>query len=385
MNRCAPPNRRLGRRSPSVFAQRARPTCSENGAVSIGKPQSDWPVCVASCGRSGPSAGRWPAKAKCPGSTTGFSSRTSSRPAASISWSAILPGFAPKRCRRTPAGGWPADTAGGAEVPQAAGTPIARISRWRFWSVRSSWPDRGARSRCWCRPRSPPRAMGRRRAMTWRRRTTMVTVADLTGSPLASFGATVYPLAVVIRKAAPPARHRVRTGLGASSTVPQAGLRGGGPWLLGHPSLREALAAVRARHPRLDAAVACHLGVKTGANRIFLDPPDVERELLRWAIRGRDVRPFIPRLRTRLLWTHTVQGSPLPRLPPLAAAYLDAAPEPAAIARRLCRWSAVDGVSRCRPRRRGIGWSGPISRGSCERRRSRVWTTPSRSTAATWR
>jgi hypothetical protein len=151
--------------------------------------------------------------------------------------------------------------------------------------------------------------------------TTLVAVADLTGSPHASFEATVYPLALVARKAAAPPRHRVRVCLGSGPTVPQTSLRGGGPWLLGRQPLRDALTAMR-QHPRLDSVVSCHLGLKTGANRIFLDPPDVEHELLRWALRGRDLAPFRPRNRTRLLWTHGPDGSPLPRLPPRTAAYL---------------------------------------------------------------
>ncbi len=152
--------------------------------------------------------------------------------------------------------------------------------------------------------------------------TTLVAVADLTGSPHASFEATVYPLAVVARKLVAPPRHRVRTSLASGPTVPQSSLRGGGPWLLGRQPLRDALAALRLDHPRLDSAVSCHLGLKTGANRVFLDPPEVESELLRWALRGRDLAPFTPRHRTRLLWTHGADGSPLPRLPPRAAAYL---------------------------------------------------------------
>ncbi len=152
--------------------------------------------------------------------------------------------------------------------------------------------------------------------------TTLVAVADLTGSPHASFEATVYPLALVVRKAAAPSGHRVRLSLGAGPQVPQSSLRGGAPWVLVRRPLRDALAAVRQAHPRLDSAVSCHLGLKTGANRIFLDPPDVEAELLRWALRGRDLAPFGPRRRTRLLWTHGPDGSPLPRLPPRTAAYL---------------------------------------------------------------
>jgi hypothetical protein len=154
--------------------------------------------------------------------------------------------------------------------------------------------------------------------------TTLVTVADLTGGAHASFQATVYPLALVIRKVAAPPGHRVRISLGPGRSVPQSSLRGGAPWLLGRRPLRDALVALRQQHPRLDAAVPCHLGVKTGANRIFLEPPEVEEELLRWAVRGRDLAPFVLRHRTRLLWTHGADGSPLPRLPPSAARYLTA-------------------------------------------------------------
>jgi hypothetical protein len=152
--------------------------------------------------------------------------------------------------------------------------------------------------------------------------TTLVAVADLTGSPDASFEATVYPLAVIARKRTAPPRHRVRLSLAPGPTVPQSSLKGGGPWLLGRQSLRDALAALRLDHPRLDSAVSCHLGLKTGANHVFLDPPEVEVEVLRWALRGRDLAPFRPRCRTRLLWTHGPDGSPLPRLPPRAAAYV---------------------------------------------------------------
>ena len=151
---------------------------------------------------------------------------------------------------------------------------------------------------------------------------TLLVAADLTTDPRASFEATVYPLALVIRNATPPTRHRVRIALGGDSTVSQSSLRGGGPWVLRREPLRAALAELRGEHPRLDSVVSCHLGLKTGANRLFLNPPPVEAQVLRWAIRGRDLAPFTIRRRTRLLWTHDSGGSPLPRLPPLAAAYL---------------------------------------------------------------
>ena len=152
--------------------------------------------------------------------------------------------------------------------------------------------------------------------------TTLVAVADLTTDPRATFEATVYPLALVIRNSSAPPRHRVRIALGQGSTVTQASLRGGGPWVLRREPLRAALTELRGQHPRLDSVVSCHLGVKTGANRLFLNPPEVEPEVLRWAIRGRDLAPFSARRRTQFLWTHGRDGSPLPRLPPLAAAHL---------------------------------------------------------------
>jgi hypothetical protein len=151
---------------------------------------------------------------------------------------------------------------------------------------------------------------------------TLVAVADLTGDPKASFEATVYPLALVVRKAAASPRHRVRIALQPGLTVAQSSLRGGGPWLLRREPLRTVLADLREGHPALESVVSCHLGLKTGANRLFLSPPEVEPEVLRWAIRGRDVAPFLIRRRTRLLWTHGPDGSPLPRLPPRAAAHL---------------------------------------------------------------
>jgi hypothetical protein len=164
--------------------------------------------------------------------------------------------------------------------------------------------------------------------------TTLLHLADLTRHPEAAFDATVYPLALVARKSPPPGGHRVRTALGAARpAVPQAALTGGGPWILSADRTRAILAGLTRDHPALDERVTCHLGVKTGANRLFLDPPvQVEPELLRWAVRGRDVQPFRARPRVRLLWTHGADGAPLGRLPPLAAAYLG--PHEAALCRR---------------------------------------------------
>lgn len=156
---------------------------------------------------------------------------------------------------------------------------------------------------------------------------TIRVAADLTGTPEASFDATVYPLALVANKRPPPEGHRVHTALSVSEDrtscgIPQRELAGGGPWTLAHAPARSALRAL-ARHPRLGDRFTCHLGVKTGANQLFLDPPEsVEPELVRWAIRGRDVRPFQAMRVRRLLWPCDASGRPLLDLPPGARAHL---------------------------------------------------------------
>jgi hypothetical protein len=84
------------------------------------------------------------------------------------------------------------------------------------------------------------------------------------------------------------------------------------------------LAELEQQHPQLGENLTCHLGVKTGLNQVFLSPPsDIEPELTRWALRGRDVKPFRCRPKLRLLWTHDVWGNPISRLPARAQAYLN--------------------------------------------------------------
>ncbi len=69
----------------------------------------------------------------------------------------------------------------------------------------------------------------------------------------------------------------------------------------------------------------CHLGLKTGANDIFLNPPEhLEAEVLRWAVRGRDVVGFGCKPQVRLLWTHDQAGRARATLPPAASEYLQA-------------------------------------------------------------
>ena len=154
---------------------------------------------------------------------------------------------------------------------------------------------------------------------------TIHAAADLTAEAAGAFDAAVYPMALVISRGRPPARAAVRPTLepGDPASVPQSALTGGAPWILVPCVERDALVAFGADHPLLAERYAIQLGVKTGANEVFLDPEEpIEASLLRRAVRGRDIRAFRTAGTTRLLWTHDAQGRPLQRLPPQAAAYL---------------------------------------------------------------
>ncbi len=154
---------------------------------------------------------------------------------------------------------------------------------------------------------------------------TLRAVADLTGRPEAAFDATVYPLALVATKSPPPAGHRVRSTIAVCEpgSMAQRDLGGGAPWVLARDPLLHALRELAPHEPRLGDRLACHLGVKTGANDLFLNPPgDIEPAVLRWAVRGRDVRPFRAERSVQLLWPYDGKGRLLATLPPRAADHL---------------------------------------------------------------
>ncbi len=154
-------------------------------------------------------------------------------------------------------------------------------------------------------------------------RTTLAVAADLREDSRAGFDATVYPLALIAALAPPREGHRVRLALGAAEpSVPQRTLSAA-PWVLHPDAARDALERIRGSFPALGERFSCHLGVKTGLNRVFFDPPDeIEPDLIRWAVRGRDVRAFVVRPGRRLLWPCDPSGMPLAILPPRASRYL---------------------------------------------------------------
>jgi hypothetical protein len=155
------------------------------------------------------------------------------------------------------------------------------------------------------------------------RKHTIALAADLQNDPRSAFDATVYPMALVVRRSPPRQHHEVRLGLDPDGErIPQREL-GAAAWALLPKAARGVLLRVSQEFPALGQRFRCHLGVKTGLNRVFLDPPaSVEPELIRWAVRGRDVRAFRVRRARRLLWPCDDRGQALERLPPGAAAYL---------------------------------------------------------------
>jgi hypothetical protein len=88
-----------------------------------------------------------------------------------------------------------------------------------------------------------------------------------------------------------------------------------GPWFIQGQATGKLLEQLRTV-PTLGEQLSCQLGVKTGANRVFLDAAvDVGDRYWRDAIRGRDVRGWRIQSKTRLLWPYDDQGSLRKRLP----------------------------------------------------------------------
>ncbi len=180
-----------------------------------------------------------------------------------------------------------------------------------------------------------------------RRTATVVSLADRAHETHTGFAATVFPLMMVLRKVAPSADLPAETSVAGASgrqLVGAAAQRDLGldetpsraPWLaLPGDVVRAVRQALRAG-PRLGALFRPTLGVKTGANGIFVRDAGHEDELPRScrapAVQGRDVAPFAVRPGAWLLAALTAEGAPLARVPQDVAAYL--APFTARLARR---------------------------------------------------
>lgn len=158
----------------------------------------------------------------------------------------------------------------------------------------------------------------------------------------AAFGATTYPLAVVVKKEPPAGGHAISLDFDRrkAKLIRQEALRAPGPWILVEDRARAALEEFKSGGRPLAEIAPPSLGVKTGADRVFVgrlvrtkghtaivqfETEEVELEafLLRPALRGRHIRPFRADPANVLLYAHRPSGAPLDALPPLAARYLE--------------------------------------------------------------
>ena len=156
--------------------------------------------------------------------------------------------------------------------------------------------------------------------------TTLHAVADMPPDDAKAFDATVYPMALVSRKARPAGGQRTHTTLDpAGPAVAQSSLEGDGPWMLAGDAVgRVAERLARECQPIRDRW-QCSLGVKTGADDVFLTSvPDIEPEVMRRAVRGRDIKPGKVTSSKWIRWPCDAAGDPLRTLPPRAAAYFKA-------------------------------------------------------------
>ncbi len=152
---------------------------------------------------------------------------------------------------------------------------------------------------------------------------TLHRVADLAGDPRAGFDATIYPMALIASRGASPPGHGISTDLaGDGPRVPQADWRMAPTWSLADPEVQRLTRRLAEDFPTLGETHPPRLGVKTGANAAFLDPPAALAAWTRPAMRGRDFGPGGPRPGSRILWPADRRGEPWRELPPPVAAHL---------------------------------------------------------------
>ncbi|HUR91293.1 MAG TPA: DNA methyltransferase, partial [Gemmatimonadaceae bacterium] len=217
-------------------------------------------------------------------------------------------------------------------------------------------------------------------------RSRILGLEDLTDAP-ASFDAAVYPSLLLARKTHAPsdassalfAVHRRKTRFAWRAELQEIALdeTTGSPWILAPPEVRAAFDNLRdcgvpLGQTRLGSPL---LGVKSGCNEAFVitrmgDGVDslsrirsgdiageVETAMLRPAIRGEHIAAWLAsRSTSHVVWTHGLDGNPLPSLPPRAKRWLHqyrARLEARADARATERWWSLfrtDGAASDRPR-----------------------------------
>jgi hypothetical protein len=152
--------------------------------------------------------------------------------------------------------------------------------------------------------------------------TQIARAAPLTDHAARAFAAAVYPMALVAARADATGTETTATALGpkpSALAVPQRVLQSAGPWVL-VPDGDRIARRLRAAFPTLGERWTPQLGVKTGADDVFL--VTAANTGTRPAVRGRDVGAWRCDPRVHLLWTHDADGRPLRQLPARVAAQL---------------------------------------------------------------
>jgi hypothetical protein len=163
-------------------------------------------------------------------------------------------------------------------------------------------------------------------------RATLDRVVDLSASASDAFAAVTYPMMLVARRSPPAPHHTVAVSEDGHERTPQE-TWDAGPWILRGTNAAQVARDLLRRHSTIADAVTVHLGVKSGHNAAFVEPPDdVEREVIRPAVRGRDIGRFAVHSSVQLLYPHDRAGRALDTLPPAARRHL--ARSASALARR---------------------------------------------------
>jgi hypothetical protein len=169
-----------------------------------------------------------------------------------------------------------------------------------------------------------------------RRRATVLGIGDRAHSARSGFDATVFPMLLLVRheEPEPDAMAEITVGAASRSIHGAAAQRDlavddavpGSPWLALPSDLVQAVRSALRCGPALHSLFRPALGVKTGANDVFVRPLDRADELpascRTTAVLGRDVRPFALRPSAALLAALDQRGVPLAVPPPDVTAYL---------------------------------------------------------------
>lgn len=156
----------------------------------------------------------------------------------------------------------------------------------------------------------------------------------------AAFGATTYPMALVVSRDTPPREHRIRLDFTSEDTVEQQALTGDGPWLLVPVDVRNAIKHLLEAGRPLEQIARPRLGLKTGADHVLVgravtrdasswtaqfggDTVTADARQLKPVVRGRDVSPFSVRVERVVVWGYDRHDRPLAALDPALAHHVE--------------------------------------------------------------